>query len=367
MTVSQIGQVTPPSWLRKIPMMSTQSDATIRQSWGGEFQGVTVLGDRPHVIVDRQDGCGCLIDEDNNHHSNATVLNPNAEGGRIALLFEDMVYVTEAYAITYRDDMAYPYAAAGGHRSMWWVRVVDTTEPGWYTWDAVPTRNMTNPPVGDGAQVMITSAQNVARASGRMMRVTSTRWGGDLIGTVIGDPVSNDDGQELVTIDVNGWISLAPEHQQPPTPEEWVDPMADMSHAEKIARLNTRFAALTTGARLMAVEQDWCDNYDEASEQMGLAEDDYLRKDDVEPITYELNIALTYNLSASTLDGILADRFNGSHDVRNSVDVVSYVTVTVTQDEGGEFDEDEHDIDDVLDSAGYSDYDEYNIESERQV
>lgn len=368
MTISQIGQVAPPSWLRQTAMMSSDSDVTIRASWGGEFQATTVLSDRPRVITDRQDGCGCLLDEEDNHHSNAPVLNPAAGGGRIALLYENLVYVSgEGYSVTSREGMAYPYASADGHRSMWWVRVVEDTQPGWYTWEGTPTRNMTNPRVTDGSQVMITNAGNVARASGRMMTVVSTGWGSStLTGRVIGDPVANDSGDRLDTIQVATWVSLAPEHQEPEPVAEWVDPMADLTHAQKIARLNDRFERIVTAAREMAVEEDWCGEYERASEEMGIAESDFNRYRR-EPVTYELSIALTYTLSASTLDTVLNDHFNGSHDVRDSADIVSHVQVTVTQEDGGDFDEAEHDIDDVLENAGYSGYEDFTIESERQV
>jgi len=365
--ISQIGRETPPDWLRRTPVMTTQTDAAVRRLWGGEFQATTLLtNDGPRCIIDQQDGCNCLVDENDSHHGNGVVLNPPAGGGRIAMLFENLMYVASAYTVTARDDMPYPYAGAAGHRSMWWVNVVEDTEPGWYTWDGVASRNITNPPVADGAQVMITDANSVARASGRMMTVTRTGWSGDLMGTVIGDPIHNDDDAELREIQVRGWVSLAPEHQAPPTPEEWVDPMSEMTHVDKIAHLNTRFHALVTGAREMAIEEDWCDNYNSASESIGIAEQDYIRER-AEPTTFELRLALTYNISASNLDDILVDQFDGSHNVRDGVDVTSYVEVTVTQSESGDFDEDAHDIDDVLESAGYTGYDEYNIENERQI
>lgn len=366
MTISKIGQVEPPTWLHNTPMMLSVRDHEVRSSWGEEFQATTILGDRPRTIVDRQDGCGCLIDSDDNHHGNAVVLNP-AGTGRIALLYENLMYVSGGgYTITASEDTAFPYATADRHRSMWWVKVAEETEPGWYTWDGTPTRNRTNPAVPDGSQVMITDAAHVARASGRMMTVSNTTWGGSLTGRVIGDPVSNDNGGELTDINVRTWIALAPEYQEPEPVPEWVDPTADMTHAQKIERLNERFQRLVTGAREMAVEEDWCGEYENSSEEMGISEEDYNRRRR-EPVTYELQIALTYSLSASTLDDVLNDHFDGSHDVRNSVDVVSYVTVTVTQEDGEEFDEDEHDIDDVLENAGYTGYDEFNIESERQV
>ena len=366
MTLSKIGEVSPPEWLRRVDMMRVVRDHDVRSSWGDEFQATTLLADRVRVITDRQDACGCLIDEDNNHHSRGVVLNPAAGNGPIALLYENMMFVASDYSVTWREGMAYPHATASRHRSMWWVNVQEDTEPGWYTWDGIPTRNVTNPRVPDGTQVMITDASNVARASGRMMTVNNTTWGGSLTGRVIGEPVVNDDGGELTNINVRGWIALAPEYQEPEPTPEWVDPMADMSHAEKIQHLETRFQALITGAREMSVEQDWCGEYENSSEEMGIAEADYSRSRS-EPVTYELSMALTYNLSASTLDDVLNTHFSGSHDVQSGVDIVSYVRVTVTQESGGDFDEDEHDLDEVLDNAGSSGYEDYSVESERQI
>lgn len=371
MARSMVGELeSPPEWLRSRPGMVRAT----RRDLETPFQPTMMLTREPVITLrdENPSGCGCLVNnEDGGHFDGGVILNPNqgsvevdGQESRVALLYENLMYVgvpTRWLA----EEAELPRIEVGMAQSMWWVR--STLEPGWYDNQGNSVNYEFNPQwLDDGVEIMPTRVANGTRLLGRMARRSNI----DRRAEVIGPPLLNDRGEpgvERWLIDT--FIVPVAGHRPglpPEVPPQWVDPMADMTHEQKVTRLNERFSNLTQATISLAKDEDWCSNYEDASESMGLAEEDYKRSSP-EPTTYEVTVRLTYSVGPNTLDGVLYDNFGGSHDVRDSVDVESRVNITVTQEDGEDFDEDNHDIDEILESAGYSGYDDSEVDTWRTV
>jgi hypothetical protein len=358
MVRSLIGeQVPPPEWLRSRQGMVSSR----RPDVGNDSAGLKML--RPAGVATLSDqepgGCECLIMEgpDRGHIEWAVALNPDQEwiaGRRVALLYEGLMYVGDTPAFQSGD---FPRMAYGDIESMWWT--VTSLEPGWYDNTGTRVTYELNPQyLPNGAEVMPVRVLNGSRLIGRMVRHQDREF------RTIGGPVENDRGVPIDSWAVASYILPRGEHRSSlpaPVPPEWVDPTEGMTHLEKVARLNERFATLTRTTAEKAVDEDWCSEYEDACEAMGLAEEDYTKEKEEDPVTYTVRVRLSYHLTASALDSILNDRFGGSHDIQEGADVESIVSVTVTQNDGEDFDEDSHDWDDILSNAGYDDFDEHEI------
>jgi hypothetical protein len=331
-----------------------------RAAMGEPFQPTRVLlpGGVTQLRDEAAPGCGCLVDDrDGGHIGRAVVLNPNQEWvgqERVALLYENLMYVGVP-TVWHEDE--FPRVAVGNIQSMWWVRT--TLEPGWYDNQGTRQEYEVNPQwLDDGVEVMPLSVVNGSRLIGRMAR----RRRADGHCSPIGEPVITDRGEEIDWWVVNSFIVPLPQHRSslpPAAPAEFIDTTVELTHEQKIARLNERFSALTQATISKAKDEDWCENYEEASERMGLAEEDYTRASD-EPTSFEVTIDLNYSLGASALDRILNSEFGGDHNILDDVTVESRITVTVTQN-SNDFDRNLHDWGDILDSAGYTGYDDYDI------
>lgn len=359
-----IGEEPLPQWLRPRRGMLQQS----RMQTDGQTAGLRMLSGRGvKVVDDRTTGCGCFVDAaDSRHFDQGVLLNPDQDTigeRRVAVLYENLMYVGTMTA-AYLDENPLPRVQVGDAESMWWV--MSTLEPGWYDNEGRRVEYDFNPGWLDvGTQIMPTRVANGARMLGQMVA-----WQGGSYGEVITGPDIETDrgGPALRRWVLDRYINPRPEHRAalpPAVPFQWVDPTADYTIGQKTARLEERFTALTEATISKARDEDWCSEYNDASQLMGLAEGDYLREQST-PTSFEVSITLRYDLSASALDSIISDRFGGSHDIQDSVDVESPVRVTVTQD-NDEWDEESHDLDEVLDSAGYSDYDEYTVTSWRAL
>lgn len=367
MARSVIGtEVQPPEWLNRgaRPGMTRSN----RASMGEAIEGVRALTDEALITLsgERPSDCNCLVSGQGGHFGAAVILNPSqedvGEGERVALLYENLMYVgtpDEFIAIeAFSEEPDLPSVQVGRVRSMWWVKT--ELEPGWYSNEGNLVEYMFNPQyLSEGVEILATNVANGTRLLGQIMRVDGLPYA-----RVIGDPVPNDRGNGIDRWVVDSYILPRPEHR-PALPEavpvEYVDTTVDMTHEQKVTRLQERFAALTRATAEKAVDEDWCSNYEDACEAMGLAESDYTKQQTEPDVTYNVRIRLSYNISATALDDILNSRFGGSHDIQDSIDVDSYVSVSVTQ--AGDFDQDSHDWDDILDNAGYSDYDEIDIEN----
>lgn len=359
-----IGEEPLPGWLSARPGMLQQG----RGHMVGPIDGLRMLGpSRVRVVRDRSVSCGCFVDaEDDRHFDSSVLLNPDQDtvGERnVAVLYENLMYVGTMTA-AYLDENPLPRVQVGDAESMWWV--MSTLEPGWYDNEGRRVEYDFNPGWLDvGTQIMPTRVANGARMLGQMVA-----WQGGSYGEVITGPDIETDrgGPALHRWVLDRYINPRPEHRTalpPAVPIQWVDPTTGYTVGQKTARLEERFTALTEATISKAKDEDWCSEYNDASQLMGLAEKDYLREQ-AEPTSFEVSITLRYYLSASALDSIISDRFGGSHDIQDGVDVESPVRVTVTQD-NDDWDEDSHDLDDVLESAGYSDYDEYTVTSWRTL
>lgn len=366
MARSMVGELeSPPDWLRYRPGMVTAS----RRDLNTPFEPTKVLT-RDSLITLRDEnptGCGCLVNnEDGGHFDNGVILNPNqqsvGEQERVALLYENLMYV--GVPTRWWAESELPHIEVGMAQSMWWVR--STLEPGWYDNQGNRVEYEFNPQwLMDGIEVMPTRVASGTRMLGRMAR----RDSGSGRVEPIGPSVLNDNGvrgPERWTVDTF-IVPLIPHRPglPPEVPVEWVDPMEGRTHEQKIALLNERFSNLTQATISKAKDEDWCENYEDASEAMGLAEADYRRT--ATTTTYEVTMLLTYCVGAATLDSVLYDQFGGNHDVRDSIDVESRVNITVTQEGGEDFDEDTHDLEEILESAGYSGYDESEVDTWRTV
>lgn len=354
-----------PEWLQYRQGMLRQT----RMQTTGPIEGLRLISGRGVKRVrDRPLGCGCFVNADGDRHfDDGVLLNPDTttiDGRNIALLYDNLMYVGTMTA-AYLTDTTTPRVQVGQAESMWWV--VSTLTPGWYDNQGNRVEYTFNPRWLDvGTQVMPTRVANGTRMLGQMVE-----WQGGSRGRLAGNRrVATDrSGEDLNTWALDTYINPRPEHRPampPPVPVQWVDPTADFTVGQKTARLNERFAALTEATISKARDEDWCDDYNMASQMMGLAEEDYLREQETTPTSFEVSITLRYDLSASVLDTIISNQFGGSHDIQDSVDVESPVRVTVTQD-NDDWDEDSHDLDEVLESAGYSDYDEYTVTSWRTL
>lgn len=361
MARSVIGtEVQPPEWLNRgeRPGMTRSN----RASMGEAIEGVRALTDEALITLSGERGsdCTCLVSEQGGHFGAAVILNPSqedvGEGERVALLYENLMYVGTPDRFDTRHDMQ--FVQAGRARSMWWVKT--ELQPGWYNNSGTLVDVMINPQyLTEGTEIMPINVANGTRLLGEMMRVDRLPYA-----NVIGEPVQSDSGGPLSRWVIETYIVPRPEHRPAlpdAVPVEYVDTTVDMTHEQKVTRLQERFAALTRATAEKAVDEDWCSNYEDACEAMGLAESDYTKQQTEPDVTYNVRIRLSYNISATALDDILNSQFGGSHDILDSIDVDSYVSVNVTQ--AGDFDQDSHDWDDILDNAGYSDYDEIDIEN----
>lgn len=360
MARSVIGtEIAPPEWLgRGARRGMVTSD---RRAMGEIAEGTRVLAGTAMFTLDhtRQPDCGCLVPHGGGGHIGAgVVLNPPRDEvtGNIALLYENLMYVG---APTTFIEGTLPNVQVGRARSMWWVK--SELDPGWYDNRGERVEYIFNPQyLSNNAEIMALDVPNGTRLLGEMLRVDGLPYA-----LTIGGRVSTDLGDSLSRWSLSTYILPTAGHRsglREPEPLEYVDATVDMTHQQKMVRLNERFTALTRATAEMAVEEDWCGNYEEACEAMGLSEDDYTKEEEQEEeVTYDVVLHLTYHLSAEAFDEVLNSRFGGTHDVRDSMDVVSKVTVNVTQ--RGDFDRDQHDWDEILDSAGYDDYDEYSVEN----
>ena len=353
-----------PGWLSSRPGMLQQT----RNQMVGPIEGLRLLGERGvRVVRDREISCGCFVDaEDDRHFDQGVLLNPDQDtvGERnIALLYENLMYVGRMTA-AYTENNPLPIVRVGQADSMWWV--ASTLEPGWYDNAGSRVEYEFNPAyLAQGAYVMPTRVANGTRAIGQVLR-----WEGSRGHVTTGPDITTDRGSDaLRTWVLDTYIAPIPQHRPSlpaAVPVEFVDSTAELTHEQKVTRLNERFTALTQATVSLAKDEDWCGDYDEASRRMGLSEDDYSRTANTEPTSFEVSITVRYELDASALDSIISDRFGGSHDIQMSLDVESPIQVTVTQ-EGEEFDQSTHDWDDILDSAGYSDYEDIDITSWRTI
>lgn len=355
----------PPQWLR---FRSGMVSAAVNELDWTPFMPTKMLANGGVITVrDDNPGDDCLVnDEDGGHLGSGVILNPDQEyvrEQRVALLYENLMYVGVPTRWFAAADL--PRVEVGMAQSMWWART--TLEPGWYDNQGNAVGYEFNPTyLPDGVEVMPTRVAYGTRVLGRMGR----RIGGAGRVELIGPPLLNDEGTAVEQWQVETFIVPTGAHRPglpPEVPVVWEDFLGDRTHEQKVALLNERFSNLTQATISKAKDEDWCDNYEEASERMGLSEEDYKRSTP-EPTTYEVTMRLTYSISASTLDSVLYDHFGGSHDVQDSAEVQSLVNITVTEDEGGEdFDEDRHDLDEILESAGYSGYDESEVDTWRTV
>lgn len=358
MARSVIGtEVQPPEWLDRVRPGMTRTN---RAEMNGVTEGVRALVDEALITLSEAvpHDCNCLVSGTGGHFGAAVILNPSQEDvgeSRIALLYENMMYVGADPRFVNENDL--PYAQVGRARSMWWVKT--NLQPGWYNNAGTLVDVTINPQyLDEGTEIMPINVANGTRLLGQLMRVDRLPY------AQVTDPVQSDRGGPLTRWVVESYIVPRPEHR-PATPEavpmEYVDPTVDMTHEQKVTRLQERFAALTRATAEKAVDEDWCSNYEDACEAMGLAESDYTKEQQEEDVTYSVRVRLSYNISATAWDEILNSRFGGSHDIQDDSYIDSTVSVTVTQ--AGDFDRDNHDWDEILDSAGYNDYDEIEIEN----
>lgn len=359
MTRSVIGtEVEPPEWLsrgmRRGMVTSSQADM------GDIAEGTRVLTGTTMFTLEhrRRSDDGCLVPFGGGGHvSSAVLLNPPRDEitGNVALMYENLMYVGAPTASTEGD---LPSMQVGSARSMWWVK--SELDPGWYDNQGEAVEYQFNPQyLSNNAEIMALDVPNGTRLLGQMLRVDGLPYA-----LTIGGRVPTDMGDPLSRWSISAYILPRSPHRSglaAPEPIEYVDATVDMTHEQKVARLQQRFVSLTRATAEMAVEEDWCSNYEDACEAMGLAESDYTKEDEEEDVTYSVRVRLSYHISASAWDDILNSRFGGSHDIQDSTDIDSLVTLTVTQ--AGDFERDQHDWDEILDSAGYGDYDEYSVEN----
>lgn len=339
---------------------------TLLRSTAGGAQGVVRL-------TGRRATDGCLIDADDTHQGGGVILNPDAtyvrdSGNRVALVFENLVYIGQVDAIdTYRE--AWPYARVGSVSSPYWYIPLVSAPNGWVDNAGRIVDYPMNPTVEPGDIVMATHAPYVSRMSGLMARNENR----SSFVALDGQPRSDGD-HAASTWELQGWIVPRAEHR-PTTQAEMPVPVtaqpesdADLSQAQRIDRLNERFQRLTLETAKMSVEKDWCSEYEDAAQNMGLASADYDRDREgvQENTSWEITLEVEYELSASSLDVILANEFSGQHDVRDSSYVTSRITVTGTQ-RGAEFDSEQHDFDELLEAAGYEGFGDVSYIDSEQV
>lgn len=361
MARSMIGtEIVQPEWLSS--GMRSGMIAQFRTAMGTIEEGTRVLSREGVVTLDhtREPECGCLVPHGGGGHiGSGVLLNPHREyigDNSVALLYEGLMYVGRPDGFFMEEQI--PHIQVGQAKSQWWV--MSNLEPGWYDNQGQQVEYRFNPQyLSNEVEIMALDVANGTRLLGQMMRVDGLPYARTLNG-----PVATDRDGDLERWVIASYILPRAEHRAAlpePVAVEWVDPTVDMTHQQKITRLNERFTALTRATAAMAVDEDWCGNYEEACEAMGLAESDYTKEEEEEDVTYSVRVRLSYHISASAWDDILNSRFGGSHDIQDGTDIDSLVTVTVTQ--AGDFEQDSHDWDDILSSAGYDDYDEIEIEN----
>ena len=382
MVRSLIGtEVAPPTWLAH---RSGMPRYTRRALPGYEVPlhllvsgGLRTITNARHTV-----NCGCWVPEgDAGHFDHGTLLNPTEEflreegrevPGRVALLYENLMYVGNLERIIDAD--GFPRAVVGRAVSMWWTP--SSLAPGWYDNEGRQVEYQFNPRyLGDETEVMALSVANGSRLLGQMLRRTPGRTTYNPVNQNLTTDIGNQPMQNWM---VETFIAPRPEHRSsvPESPRAVTpDPLEGLdTHEARIAEMERRFSALTLAASVRAREEDWCGDYEEACRTMGLSEDHYSRErtedgEAIRNVTFEVTMELTYNIGTTALDRLLENEFTGSHDVRDSVDVKSRVTVNITQGITGDqdFDEDQHDLDEILDNAGYNDYDDADVLSWRTI
>lgn len=106
----------------------------------------------------------------------------------------------------------------------------------------------------------------------------------------------------------------------------------------------------------MAVEQEWCGQFEEWAERHDVPVTRSCSKD------YSLTIDLTYEIDADTIATLFAESTRGNHDDVNAdcATVVSTVYVSVTTDEDPS-DMDSYEVESALHDAGYENWSEWEI------
>jgi hypothetical protein len=100
-----------------------------------------------------------------------------------------------------------------------------------------------------------------------------------------------------------------------------------------------------------ATEEDWCDQFERECEAVGLSVSRAGR-------LVEVRMTLTYQIRATDLDSILSKEFGGDHDVFDSVDVESRVTLSGIPLRDAE----QSEMSEHLSEAGYSGWDTYEVD-----
>jgi hypothetical protein len=137
------------------------------------------------------------------------------------------------------------------------------------------------------------------------------------------------------------------------------EPAADVpvkSVAERDRDARRAYDRMVEAVNDMAVEQEWCGQFEEWAERHDVPVTRTCAKD------YSLTIDLTYEIDADTIATLFSENTRGNHDDVNAdpAQVVSTVYVTVTTDMDPS-DMDSYEVESALHDSGYENWSEWEI------
>lgn len=348
-----------PDWVQSWRPHLARISVAVAQS--GEWQD-----DYPHVI-----GPGSCGRASNGSHgtqvcmvepgrvtcvSEVVLLNPAFERvvaeRNVALLFEGLAYVVamgNAVASGGAQNVI-----SGSIRSSWWS--LTDLEPGWY--DASGGRieaEVEVCPAGVSGRAVAMLVPGMPGLEGSQFDVTEPATTDSVLGDF--------EGREGVF--VHRWVLLPSEGSTPAesrTEATADEVIGEPTERERIQALRDRFDAIMQALKTHANEPgpgkgSWCSEYEQVMSSMGIAEEDYRRE---RTRKYQASISIRYSLGPSDLDEVTQGRFGGDHDIQDSVEWVSSVTIDFeVEPDGG--DPEENVTDELLRAHGYQGYDDFDL------